>query len=176
MDAGRQLAERLRPMRGRRITAVRRLAVAAADGAIPLTGMLVLETGGEYVVLSCAQDGLSVAAPAPRPDLRWPTEPELSTAADGAGEWLDLAEVEDDAVLPPLPLGVGVIDVWTVAGDYLAGAVLSFSLGNAELVVASTDAFDLVCVDRSAALAQLDALAAALSLPVVPLPDWTKSG
>lgn len=158
--------ERLALLSGRSVTTVQRLAAVTEGGCIPLLNTVVIETGGEYAVLSYPQEGLTIVPPKPRRELQWPTEPELSMLRDGVEEWLDLTDLEDDEVLPPLPLTVRSINMWTVKGAYTAGVGISLSDGRSELVIMTTDVFDLVFVKRAVALKALNNLAEVLSMPV----------
>ncbi|GLY87511.1 hypothetical protein [Actinoallomurus iriomotensis] len=128
-------------------------------------GTLVLETPEGCFLLSYAQEGLAISGPSPRSALRWPTEPDLSMDDRAAEEWLEFGPLEDSTV-PLFPLSVRTMRTWTAQGDYLAAAALSFSDGTAELVVTTTDSFDLECVDRAAATAYVTAVADGLALPV----------
>ncbi|MFB9831521.1 hypothetical protein [Actinoallomurus acaciae] len=147
------------------ITALWRLVAVSADGAIPLRGTLVLETPEGCFLLFYAQEGFTISGPSPRSALRWPAEPDLSMDDRGAEEWLEFGTLEDSTI-SPFPLPVRTMRTWTAQGDYLAAVALSFSDGTTELVVTTTDSFDLECVDRATATAYVAAVAENLGLPV----------
>ncbi|GLZ40461.1 hypothetical protein [Actinokineospora sp. NBRC 105648] len=159
------ITDLLARLRGRQITAVSRLAAVSADGEVPLLGTLALALGDGQVVLSYSQDGLVHLGPTLEP--RWPTEPHLRFRhSPGAEEWLELVTVESSAVVPPVPFTVDRAEAWVGIGDYAAVTVLAL----ADLVVTTTDGFDLECVSREEALSRAKSVAAALGSTLVHVP------
>lgn len=119
------------------ISTVRRLAVVSNHGRITLASTLALGVDQRYVVLSYSQQGLGCLPPASREDLRWDVELEDD-------EWLELADLEADAVLPALPLTVDRIDGWVGYGRYDDVFAVAFENQEHQLVVTTTSDV-LVC-------------------------------
>jgi hypothetical protein len=161
-----ELAPFARRLLGVTVTGLWRLSTVSTDGAIPLPGELVLETGTGFVSLSHTQQGLSCRGPVPRPDIGWATEPDLTMGrSEGAGEWLDLARLDQPA--PALPLAVAAVTGWFGLGTYLDAFALILSGADRELVLMTTDAFDLRPATRAEARRRADAVATNLNLRLV---------
>lgn len=145
-----------------------RVTAVSADGRIPLLGTLVLETGTGFVTLQYTQDGLSCQGPLRRDEIRWNTEPDLAMGrSGGAEEWLDLVPLEDQSNVPRLPLAVAAVTGWFGVGSYLDAFALILAGGGRELVVMTTDEFDLRCAGRQEARRRAELVAANMSLDLV---------
>jgi hypothetical protein len=156
------LAAFARPLLGATVTGLWRLVTVSADGSIPLLGTLVPETDNGFVVLSYSQDGLSCRGPMPRAEIRWDTEPDLPMGQSGdVEEWLDLAPYEGPVALP---LFVAELTGWFGVGAYVDAFALVVGGRGRELVVMTTDEFDLRIATREEARRRAEVVAANMNL------------
>jgi hypothetical protein len=144
------------------------LTTVSSDGSIPLPGTLVLETGIGFITLQYSQDGLSCQGPSNRAEIRWDMEPDLAMGRSGdAEEWLDLTPWEDPSNVPELPLVVESVTGWFGVGSYLETFALILAGADRELVVMTTDEFDLRCAPRQEARQRAELIAANTSMDLV---------
>lgn len=153
---------------GRTLVRLWRLAATSGDGAIPLLGTLVLESADGFVVLSYTQTGLSCRGPLDRTALRWDVEPELTMGRTGvAEEWLELAALEDQPARPRLPITVTGLTGWFGTGLYTDTFAVALRAPADELVIATTDQFDLMITTRADALARAETLSATMDFTLL---------
>jgi hypothetical protein len=143
-----------------------RLVTVSTDGTIPLLGTLALETDTGFVTLSYTQGGLSCHGPLARHEIRWETEPDLAMGKAGdAEEWLDLAPFEDHPNVPPL--FVESVTGWFGVGPYVDTFALILTGRGTDLVIMTTDEFDLRRASREEARQRAELVAANMNLHMV---------
>ena len=139
-----------------------RVVTASADGTIPLSGLLTLETDAGFVTLSYTQQGLSCRGPTRRSEIGWDTEPHLAMGRAGdVEEWLDLEPIDDRPVL------VETLTGWFGAGSYLDAFALILTGGGRDLVIATTDELDLRITTRDEARQRAETVAANMNLRLI---------
>lgn len=157
-----------RRLLGVSVTRLWRLVTVSPEAIIPLLGTLVLETEAGFVTLSYTQQGLSCHGPMPRSDIRWNTEPDLPMGrTPDAEEWLDLGPLEDQPAAPRLPLFVHTVTGWFGVGPYTDTFALILAGQGGELVIMTTDAFDLQSATRQEARHRAELVAANMDLRLV---------
>ena len=151
-----------RRLLGATVTGLWRVVTVSDDGVIPLLGELALETDTGFVQLSYTQDGLAYAGPVRRTEIRWSTESDLAMdRSRQAEEWLDLVPLTERS---SLPLTVETLTGWFGTGTYLDAFAIILTGGDRELVIMTTDEFDLLPATRRQARERAELVAANLNL------------
>jgi hypothetical protein len=162
------LAPIARCLLGITVTRLWHLSAVSDDGVIPLPGQLVLGTDIGFVTLSYTQEGLSCRRRGRRSDVRWDTEPDLAMGrSENAEEWLELTPLEEHTHVPELPLLVEAVTGWFGTGRYLDTLALILAGGGRELVIMTTDDFDLRCTTRQVARERAELVAANMNLRLI---------
>jgi hypothetical protein len=162
------LAPFARRLLGVTVTRLWRLVTVSDDATIALLDTLVLDTEAGFVSLFYTQQGLSCQGPMPRNEIRWDTEPDLPMGrAPDAEEWLDLELLEDQPIASRLPLFVHALTGWFGVGPYTDTFALILTGQGGELVIKTTDSFDLECTTRQDARQRAELVAANMDLRIV---------
>ncbi|WTX00760.1 hypothetical protein OG216_45785 (plasmid) [Streptomycetaceae bacterium NBC_01309] len=124
-----------------------------------------IDTG--YVSLTYDQEGLHCLGPTQLDGIRWQVEPLRMGRSRFSDEWLELAPFEDTDSPIELPLRVAEITGWFGLGSYDQAFALAFRDRSREIVVCTTDDFDLVLSAREPAVLRAEFLARAMQQRLV---------
>ncbi|MFD8497654.1 hypothetical protein [Amycolatopsis sp. NPDC059657] len=153
---------------GDTVEAVWRFQAVTDEASIVLLDTIIFETFNGFIALTCLQEGLSCERVQEKALLRWRGDLALPFGqVDAAEEWLELVSLDAHEVLPVFPLRVSGLTGWFGAGSYEDVFSLALSGGSAQLVVVTTDSFELVCSEEEEATARAELVATNMNLCLV---------